>query len=134
MTKTQSKMLMPTLFERYKKKLLAVLNASLAWNIVKLPNNTLELQLTKYEEECEEAIEAESTNYQRMIEELADVLISIGGMMRFDTELAIDMLNQLIDCLDKYIFMDVVDYAEQKIPLLYERSYSDGYHHDEVMQ
>lgn len=134
MTKTQSKMLMPTLFERYKKKLLAVLNASLAWNIVKLPNNTLELQLTKYEEECEEAIEAESTNYQRMIEELADVLISIGGMMRFDAELAIDMLNQLIDCLDKYIFMDVVDYAEQKIPLLYERSYSDGYHHDEVVQ
>lgn len=134
MTKTQSKMLMPTLFERYKKKLLAVLNASLAWNIVKLPNNTLELQLTKYEEECEEAIEAESTNYQCMIEELADVLISIGGMMRFDAELAIDMLNQLIDCLDKYIFMDVVDYAEQKIPLLYERSYSDGYHHDEVVQ
>ena len=121
---------MPTLFERYKKKLVAVLNASLAWNIAKLPNNTLELQLTKYEEECEEAIEAESTNYQRMIEELADVLISIGGMMRFDAELAIDILNQLIDCLDKYIFMDVVDYAELKIPILYERTYSNGYRHD----
>ena len=134
MTQTQSKMLMPTLFERYKKKLLAVLNASLAWNIVKLPNNTLELQLTKYEEECDEAIEAESTSYQLMIEELADVLISIGGMMRFDAELAIDTLNQFLDCIDKFILMDVVDYAEQKIQLLYERTYSDGYHHDEVVQ
>lgn len=134
MTTTQSTMPMQTQLERYKKKLLAVLNASLAWNIVKLPKNTFDLQLKKYEEECDEAIEAEQINYQRLIEELADVLISIGGMMRFNPELAIDMLNQFLDCMDKFILMDVVDYAEKKLPLLYERSYSDGYHHDEVIQ
>ena len=78
----------------------------------------------------DEAIEAEQINYQRLIEELADVLISIGGMMRFDPELAIDMLNQFLDCMDKFILMDVVDYAEQKINILYKRSYSDGYKHD----
>ena len=134
MTTTRSTMPMQTQLERYKKKLLAVLNASLAWNIVKLPKNTFDLQLKKYEEECDEAIEAEQINYQRLIEELADVLISIGGMMRFNPELAIDMLNQFLDCMDKFILMDVVDYAEEKLPLLYERSYSDGYHHDEVIQ
>ena len=134
MTTTQSIMPMQTQLDRYKKKLLAVLNASLAWNIVKLPKNTFDLQLKKYEEECDEDIEAEQINYQRLMEELADVLISIGGMMRFSPELAIDMLNQFLDCMDKFILMDVVDYAEQKLPLLYERSYSDGYHHDEVIQ
>ena len=134
MTTTRSTMPMQTQLERYKKKLLAVLNASLAWNIVKLPKNTFDLQLKKYEEECDEAVEAEQINYQRLIEELADVLISIGGMMRFNPELAIDMLNQFLDCMDKFILMDVVDYAEEKLPLLYERSYSDGYHHDEVIQ
>ena len=55
-------------------------------------------------------------------------------MMRFNPELAIDMLNHFLDCMDKFILMDVVDYAEEKLPLLYERSYSDGYHHDEVIQ
>ena len=130
MTTTQSTMPMQTQLERYKKKLLAVLNASLVWNIVKLPKNTFDLQLKKYEEECDEAVEAEQINYQRLIEELADVLISIGGMMRFNSELAIDMLNQFLDCMDKFILMDVVDYAEQKINILYKRSYSDGYKHD----
>ena len=134
MTAMQSEMPMQTQLERYKKKLLAVLNASLAWNIVKLPKNTFDLQLKKYEEECDEVVEAEQINYQRLIEELADVLISIGGMMRFNPELAIDMLNHFLDCIDKFILMDVVDYAEEKLPLLYERSYSDGYHHDEVIQ
>ena len=134
MTTTRSTMPMQTQLERYKKKLLAVLNASLAWNIVKLPKNTFDLQLKKYEEECDEAVEAEQINYQRLIEESPDVLISLRGMMRFHPELAIDMLNQFLDCMDKFILMDVVDYAEEKLPLLYERSYSDGYHHDEVIQ
>ena len=130
MTTTQRTTHTPILLERYKKKLVAILNSSLAWNIVKLPQNTFDLQLKKYEEECDEAIEAEQINYQRLIEELADVLISIGGMMRFNPELAVDMLNQFLDCMDKFILMDVVDYAEQKINILYKRSYSDGYKHD----
>lgn len=122
-------MRMQTLLERYKKKLVNLLNASLAWNNVKLPNNTLELQIKKYCEEVDEAIEAEG-NYQRFIEELADVLITIGGVMRFNEELAISMLSKFILALDKYVFMDVVDYAELKIPVLYERTYSNGYRHD----
>lgn len=130
MTTTQRQTHTSTLLERYEKKLLAVLNSSLAWNYAKLPNNTFELQLAKYYEEVDEAIEAESDNYQHFIEELADVIISIGGMMRFNSELAIDMLNQFLDCIDKFILMDVVDYAEQKINILYKRSYSDGYKHD----
>lgn len=129
MTTTQRKTHTPILLERYEKKLLAVLNSSLAWNYAKLPNNTFELQLEKYCEEIDEANEAESDNYQHFIEELADVIISIGGMMRFNEELAIEQLNGVLDCLDKYLLMDVVDYAEKKIPMLYERSYKDGYHH-----
>lgn len=134
MTTTQRKTHTPILLERYKKKLVAILNSSLAWNYAKLPNNTFELQFAKYEEEIDEAIEAETISYQNMIEELADVLITIGGMARFDLPLAIEMLNGFLDCLDKYIFMDVVDYAEQKIKILYKRSYSNGYKHDEVLQ
>jgi hypothetical protein len=88
----------------------------------------------QYEEEIDEAIEAETISYQKMIEELSDVLITIGGMARFDMLLAVEQLNDFLGCLDKYIFMDVVDYAEKKIAILYERSYSDGYHHDEVVQ
>ena len=134
MTTTQRKTHTPILLERYKKKLVTILNSSLAWNYAKLPNNTFELQFAKYEEEIDEAIEAETISYQKMIEELADVLITIGGMARFDLPLAVEQLNGFIDCLDKYIFMDVIDYAEQKIKILYERSYSNGYHHDEVLQ
>lgn len=134
MTTTQRTTHTSILLERYEKKLVAILNSSLAWNYAKLPNNTFELQLLKYEEEIDEAIEAETLSYQKMIEELADVLITIGGMARFDLPLAIELLNGFLDCLDKYIFMDVIDYAEKKIPLLYERSYSNGFHHDEVIQ
>ena len=118
------KMHMKTLLERYKKKLVKILNDSLAWNNVKLPNNTLELQVKKYCEEVDEAIEAEG-NYQRFIEELADVLITIGGLMRFNEELAVSMLNEYLSTIDKYVFMDVVDYAELKIPVLYERTYTN---------
>ena len=125
----QKNLPMPTLLRRYEKKLVGVLNASLAWNYAKLPNNTFELQLAKYYEEVDEAIEAEHESYQHFVEELCDILITIGGMMRFDEELAQEMLNMLINDIDKYIFMDIVDYAEQKINILYEREYKDGYHH-----
>lgn len=134
MTTTQRKTHTPILLERYKKKLVAILNNSLAWNYAKLPNNTFELQLAKYYEEVDEAIEAEKDNYQHFVEEVCDVLISIGGMIRFDSSLAQEMLNHLLKDIDKYIFMDIVDYAEQKIKILYNRSYSNGYHHDEVLQ
>lgn len=120
---------MPTLLRRYEKKLVNILNQSLVWNYAKLPNNTFELQLAKYYEEVDEAIEAEPENYQHFVEEVCDVLISIGGMMRFDSNLAQEMLNYLLKDIDKYIFMDIVDYAEQKIQILYERDYTDGYHH-----
>lgn len=126
----QNKPLMMMSLKRYENKLLKVLNDSLAWNYAKLPNNTFELQFSKYQEEVDEAIEAEKDNYQHFVEEVCDVLISIGGMMRFDEELAIEMLNMLLKDIDKYILMDIVDYAEQKIKILYERDYSkDGYHH-----
>ena len=125
----QKNLPMPTLLRRYEKKLVGVLNASLAWNYAKLPNNTFELQLAKYYEEVDEAIEAEHESYQHFVEELCDILITIGGMMRFNEELAQEMLNMLINDIDKYIFMDIVDYAEQKINILYEREYNDGYHH-----
>ena len=118
---------MVTSYYRYKKKCLKVLNQSLEWNTIKLPNNTLELQLMKVDEEIDEVIRAE--DYQHQIEELADVLIAIGGVARFDELKAVCMFNNFIAVLDKFIFMDVVDYAEQKIKILYERNYLDGYHH-----
>lgn len=117
------------LFNQYKEKCLKVLNESLVWNIAKLPNNTFDLQLQKYCEEVDEVKDAEKEGYQRQIEELADVLISIGGMARFDEPLAKEMFDGFIACIDKYAFMDIVDYAEKKILILYERNYKDGYHH-----
>jgi hypothetical protein len=60
---------------------------------------------------------------------VCDVLITIGGMMRFDTSLAQEMLNMLLNDIDKYLLMDVVDYAEKKIKIIYKREYKDGYHH-----
>lgn len=125
----QSKMLMPTLFNRYRQKCLNVLNSSLAWNHERLPNNTLELQIAKIYEEYDEAIEADDYHHHQ-VEELSDVLIAIGGLARFDEELAKQLFNEFIYCLDKYIFMDIIDYAEQKINILYKRSYSNGYKHD----
>ena len=124
----QNKPLMMMSLKRYEDKLLKVLNDSLAWNFAKLPNNTLDLQIAKLFEECDETIEAD--DYQHQVEELGDVLIVIGGLARFDEELAKQLFNEFISCLDKYIFMDIVDYAEQKIKTLYKRSYSDGYKHD----
>lgn len=82
----------------------------------------------KVDEEIDEVIEAE--DYQHQIEELADVLIAIGGIERFDKLKAVNMFNNFIAVLDKFVFMDVVDYAEQKIKILYERTYSNGYKHD----
>ena len=121
-----------TLLERYRQKLIKVLNDSLAWNIVRLPNNSLDLQVRKYCEEIGEVNEAEEQgDYQHLVEELADVLICIGGLIRFDEDIAQSALNDYLATLDKYIFMDVVDYAELKIPELYNRDYSDGYHHRE---
>ena len=119
-------MRMTTLLERYEKKLVNLLNASLAWNIARLPNNSLDLQVKKYCEEIEEVNEAEKQDdYQHLVEELADVLICIGGLIRFDEDIAQNALNDYLATLDKYIFMDVVDYAELKIPELYERTYTN---------
>ena len=42
------------------------------------------------------------------------------------------MFDEFVACLDKMIFMDCVDMAERKIPILYERSYDDGFRHKET--
>lgn len=118
---------MITSYHHYREKCLKVLNDSLEWNILILPDNTLELQLMKVDEEIDEVIKAK--DYQHQIEELADVLIAIGGVARFDELKAVNMFNNFIAILDKFIFMDLIDYAEQKIKILYERDYSNGYHH-----
>lgn len=122
-------MIMPVLYNRYFIKCLKVLNDSLTWNKSKLPHNTLYLQLKKYCEEIDEAIAEEGKDYKKFISELGDVLICIGGVARFDNRLAQRMFNDFISCVDRFIFMDLVDAAEQKLPTLYERNYSDGYHH-----
>lgn len=115
--------------ERYKQKCLKVLNDSVKWNTARLPNNNLKLQTMKVDEEIDEVIKAKT--YHEQIQELADVLIAIGGVARFNKLKAVCMFNNFIGCLDKFIFMDVVDYAEQKIKILYERNYSNGFHHQE---
>lgn len=111
---------MITSYYRYKKKCLKVLNQSLEWNTIKLPDNTLELQLLKVDEKINEVIKTK--DYQHQIEELADVLIAIGGVARFDESKAVNMFNNFIAVLDKFVFMDLIDYAEQKMKILYERN------------
>lgn len=114
-------------YNRYREKCLVVLNESLDWNYKKLPNNTLDLQLKKVDEEIDEVVNAK--NYQETVEELADVLIAIGGVARFDGEKAMNMFNTFVSFLDRFIFMDMVDYAERKIKIIHQREYPDGYHH-----
>lgn len=58
-------------------KLIELSLQAIKWNEKRLPNNTLEMQLKKVDEEFEEATEAadESEN----IKELADVFIALSG-------------------------------------------------------
>ena len=120
-------------YDKYKKKTIKVLNDSVKWNIDRLPDNTLDMQLQKV---IEEKIEAINTNtYTKLISELADVLIAIGGVERFDSIIAQDLFESFILTLSKSIYMDVVDQAERKIKELYERTYIiiDGvYRHKEI--
>ena len=120
-------------YDKYKKKTIKVLNDSVKWNIDRLPDNTLDMQLQKV---IEEKIEAINTNtYTKFISELADVLIAIGGVERFDSIIAQDLFESFISTLSKSIYMDVVDQAERKIKELYERTYIiiDGvYRHDNI--
>ena len=120
-------------YDKYKKKTIKVLNDSVKWNIDRLPGNTLDMQLQKV---IEEKIEAINTNtYTKLISELADVLIAIGGVERFDGVIAQDLFESFISTLSKSIYMDVVDQAERKIKELYERTYIivDGvYRHKDI--
>ena len=104
-------------------KLTRLLNESLAWNVSVLPNNTLDLQLKKYLEEVDEFCESLE------IEELGDVLIAIGGFMRFDSRLAYEILQTFLNDVDIPHLYAAIIAAENKIPVLYQRDYSDGYHH-----
>ena len=104
-------------------RLTKLLNESLVWNITKLPNNTLALQLKKYFEEVDEFCESLE------VEELGDVLITIGGMMRFDSKLAYGLLQNFFNDVDTPHLYAAIIAAENKIPVLYQRDYSDGYHH-----
>lgn len=65
-------------------KLIELSLQAIKWNEKRLPNNTLEMQLKKVDEEFEEATEAadESEN----IKELADVFIALSGVGRFSVE------------------------------------------------
>lgn len=78
-------------YKIYKDKCLFVLNESLEWNVKKLPNNTLKLQLKNVDEKVNKVIGIE--NYQKKVEMLADILIDIGGVARFDEEKAVNMFN-----------------------------------------
>lgn len=118
------------LLERYKVKTLKLLNDSLDWNIAKLPNNTMELQCKKVLEEIDEALEAKD-NYEHFVEEIGDIFIAVGGLARFNREFSADVFSEVCKALDKFIFMDAIDQAEKKIPVLYERDYTNGYHHNE---
>ena len=116
-----------SLYLRYKNKTLYVLNESVIWNKHKLPNNTLELQLKKINEEQDEVEAAET--YSEKIKELGDVLIAIGGVARFDKQFAKELYTRFTTGIDKYLYMDIVDEAEKKLPELWKRTYADGYHH-----
>lgn len=112
---------------RYKNKTLYLLNESVIWNRKKLPNNTLSLQIKKINEEISEVEKAET--YEDKVSEMGDVLIAIGGIARFDREFAKELYTRYTNGLDKYLYMDIVDQAVNKIPVLWERTYNDGYHH-----
>lgn len=55
------------------------------WNEKNLPDNTLEMQIKKYEEEVEEYYDAvKNSDFNHQLEEAADVIISAIGFRRFN--------------------------------------------------
>ena len=118
---------MTLLYHIYKSKMLNLLNASVLWNKQKLPNNTLDLQLKKIEEEEREVLEA--VTYEEKMAELGDVLIAIGGLERFDRKLAQKKLQEFLCSLDAPLVMEAIDEGLKKMPILWRRDYPDGYHH-----
>ncbi len=107
------------------------------WNITALPENTLEMQWKKVEEELSEFSETASDgDLGRFLEEEADVFIAIVGLMRFDINLGLQKLESFLenikDSVFEYFFL--LDCVQRKFKELKKRKYKivDGvYRHEE---
>lgn len=105
------------------KKLTELAFKSAEWNARKLPENTLDMQLAKVEEEIEEVRTAFDKGLIDEAErEIADVFLAIGGIIRFDKSLFFHMLVDFTDGLPTS-FERLAELAEEKLAIIEERPY-----------
>lgn len=99
-------------------------NSAIEWNVTTLTENTLSMQIRKVCEEVCEMLDAQTS--AEVIEEKADILISIWGLSAFDTIVG-SMAEQLFVNVSYGFMEDILKAAESKITELHKRTYvKDG--------
>lgn len=109
-------------------------NSAIEWNVTTLTENTLSMQIRKVFEEVGEVLDAET--YEEVINEKADVLISVWGISAFDTKLGMNAEHFFWDT-NNLPLKEILIAAEAKITELHKRTYvKDGkvYRHTQEQQ
>lgn len=94
---------------------------SIDWNQRRLPENTLEMQLKKVEEEIIEGREKAEKGITD-VEEIADVFIATAGIGRFDLDLALHLMIGVFTGLPCTV-KELADAVESKLKVIEERPY-----------
>lgn len=107
---------------------------SVLWNEKNLPENTLEMQLKKVEEEIEEGKEKSELGLVAS-DEIADVFIATAGLARFDKEIAMHLMVNVMVGLPISL-EELANEVEKKLKILEERSYTivNGVYRHETLQ
>lgn len=107
---------------------------SIKWNEECLPENTLEMQLKKVEEEILEGKEKADSGVIAK-DEIADVFIATAGIARFDKDIAMHMIWHAISNLP-ITLEELVEEVEKKLQILRERTYTivNGVYRHETLQ
>lgn len=119
------------------KKILELIANSIDWNIRKLPENTLEMQVLKVFEEVEELFKELGkikVDEEKVNQEKADVFIALSGLGRFSIGACLYNLNVFLTDMEKNKepIEDLINYIEKKLDLIEQLDYviQDGvYHH-----
>lgn len=119
------KCFLPSTEERkFKKWYEDLRDSAIEWNVTTLVENTITMQIRKVCEEVGEVLDAET--YEEVINEKADVLISVWGISAFDTKLGMKVERFFWDTNNLPI-KEILIAAKYKITELHKRTYvKDG--------
>lgn len=99
-----------------------------------LPDNTLDMQLAKIEEEVQECIEKSGLGLST-IDEIADVFIATAGVGRFKFDLALKMIVDVLTGMPCTV-EELTEEVGKKLKILKTRKYRiiNGVYHHETLQ